>query len=336
MFPLLPRRFLTVGDYVQLEGTVTSQTTDNGIHRVRLASDAGEFEIDVPGDSSVVLGQVPGDVSAVQLGDHILVGGVVNQGGRVGARTLVVAAQGDASSQGKSSSHPTAKLRMAARPLEGSIVSFSLSADLKTARVVLDDGKGGLFLARINRKAAEALLLNSVNALGAHVRLVAGGAPGLFGLVVSGDQSPSPTTSAAGVGGTAPAGDPSPAKATTATKIAGEATRSPSATPVTPSTSAPGTTATFTRPAAAFVEVKGVIVSRDGNVLRVQTERGQVLVALRADTRILPGDSGATHEGLVSGTFSPVGYTVSVAGGFDAKSDRISADLAVLGPKPGR
>lgn len=95
MFPLLPRRFLTVGDYVQLEGTVTSQTTDNGIHRVRLASDAGEFEIDVFGDSSVVSGQVPGDVSVVQLGDHILVGGVVNQVGRVGARTLVVAAQRD-------------------------------------------------------------------------------------------------------------------------------------------------------------------------------------------------------------------------------------------------
>jgi hypothetical protein len=217
---------------------------------------------------------------------------------------------------------------MAVRPLEGSIVSFSLSADLKTARVVLDDGKGGLFLARINRKAAEALLLNSINALGARVRLVAGGSPGLFGLVVSGDQSPSPTPASAGAGGTTRSGDPGPAKAT-ATRNAGNATQPPA------SSATPGAT-TSARAATAFVEVKGIVVARDANVLRIQTDRGQVLVALRSDTRILLGNSGATREGLVSGTFNVVGYTVSVAGGFDAKSDRISADLAVLGPGPGQ
>lgn len=294
---------LTPGDYVQLEGTViTSRTAQNGVQQVRLQSDAGQFEIELSSESSVVAGQAPSDTSAVQLGDRILVGGVVNDGGGVGARTLVVSNQSGAKTPPPASPRANPKVKTADRPLEGQIVSFSLSADLKTARVVLDDGKGGLFLARINRKSVEALLLQSVNALGAHVRLVSGGAPGLFGLTVATDATPAATSRATTV-------DRTPAKAT------------PSKPP---------------QSKAQFVEVKGTILARENNILRVQTERGAVLVVLRPDTRILPGDTGATLEALRSGAFNPVGYALGAAGGFDAKSDRISADLVVLGPKSGQ
>lgn len=294
---------LTPGDYVQLEGTViTSRTAQNGVQQVRLQSDAGQFEIELSSESSVVAGQAPSDTSAVQLGERILVGGVVNDGGGVGARTLVVSNQSGAKTPPPASPRANPKVKTADRPLEGQIVSFALSADLKTARVVLDDGKGGLFLARINRKSAEALLLQSVNVLGAHVRLVSGGAPGLFGLTVATDATPAATSRATTV-------DRTPAKAT------------PSKPP---------------QSKAQFVEVKGTILARENNILRVQTERGAVLVVLRPDTRILPGDTGATLEALRSGAFNPVGYALGAAGGFDAKSDRISADLVVLGPKSGQ
>ncbi len=316
---------LTPGDYVQLEGTVTAQTTDNGVRRVHLLSDAGEFDVEVSNDSSVVAGRVAGDVSAVQLGDHILVGGVVSKQGQVGARTLVVSGPHAAATKATPSPSARVKLRPAAPALEGRIVSFSLAVDLKTARVVLDDGKGGLFLARINRKAAETLLLHSANALGTRVRLVGGGAPGLFGLVVSDQQPPA----APGTGVTTGA-DPTSALPT-ATKVAVAATATTRT--ITPSSS-PNAAVALDRSANAFVEVKGVIVGREANILRVQTERGLVLVVVRTDTRILTGDTGATRDGLLNGAFSPVGYTVGVAGGFEVKSDRISADVVILGPKP--
>lgn len=299
---------LIPGDYVQMEGTVTAQTVNNGVPRLHLVSDAGEFEIDVSSESSIVSGQVASDVSALKLGDHILVGGVVNSSGQVGARTLVVSAPVDAGTQGSSDPPFPRKPKPAPGPMEGRVVSFSLSNDLKTARVVLDDGKGGLFLARINRKSAETLLQYSVNALGARVRLV-GGSAGLFALAVPGDQPPQAATAAST---TTPAVTPS-----------ASGTQRASGAPV----GAPA------KPAAAFVEVKGVILGREASVLRVQTEQGPVLVAIRSDTRILPGDSGATRDGLVKGGYNAVGYTLSVAGGFDAKSDRISADLIVIGPK---
>ncbi|HEY5477585.1 MAG TPA: hypothetical protein VIK11_12820 [Tepidiformaceae bacterium] len=191
------------------------------------------------------------------------------------ACTLVVSAPVDAGTQGSSAPPFPRKPKPAPGPMEGRVVSFSLSNDLKTARVVLDDGKGGLFLARINRKSAETLLQYSVNALGARVRLV-GGSAGLFALAVPGDQPPQAATAAST---TTPAVTPS-----------ASGTQRASGAPV----GAPA------KPAAAFVEVKGVILGREASVLRVQTEQGPVLVAIRSDTRILPGDSGATRDGLVS------------------------------------
>ncbi len=295
---------LAPGDYVQLGGTVTAQTTDNGIRRVHLVSDAGEFDVEVSNDISVVTGQVAGDVSAVRLGDHLLVGGVVGKQGQVGARTLVVSS--GAGTKGTPSPPVPVKLRPAALPLEGSILSFSLSLDLKTARVVVDDGKGGIFLARINRKAAETLLLHSANALGTRVRLVGGGAPGLFGLAVSDQQPPA---IAPGTGAVA---------ATATTSITAPSSPAAVALALSPN---------------AFVDVKGVIVGHEANILRVQTARGLVLVVVRTDTRILMGDTGVTHDGMLNGASNLVGYTVGVAGGFDAKSDHISADVVILGPK---
>lgn len=82
--------------------------------------------------------------------------------------------------------------------------------------------------------------------------------------------------------------------------------------------------------------VAGVIVSRDANVLRVQTDRGPVQVALTLETRIVIGpDAGLTVDRVRGGNVA-VGHAVVIQGGVDRATGRLIADVIWIGGSPAR
>ncbi|MEO6398970.1 MAG: hypothetical protein ABIP13_10925, partial [Tepidiformaceae bacterium] len=77
--------------------------------------------------------------------------------------------------------------------------------------------------------------------------------------------------------------------------------------------------------------VAGVILSREGNVLRVQTDRGPAQVLLTAQTRIVIGPGAdLTVERIRTGT-AAVGHAVVIQGGVDRTTGRLTADVVWVG-----
>lgn len=82
--------------------------------------------------------------------------------------------------------------------------------------------------------------------------------------------------------------------------------------------------------------VKGVVVSRDGNVLRVQTDRGPADVVVTLQTRIAIGPgAGLTVDRFRAGNLA-VGHPVIIQGGVDRATGRLVADVIWVGAKPAR
>lgn len=85
--------------------------------------------------------------------------------------------------------------------------------------------------------------------------------------------------------------------------------------------------------AITFAGVRGVIASRELNVIQVvDADRQVVPVAIRATTRILFAQSGLTAAGVAT-PGAAVGHEVAVSGSRDARTGRIIADVVVIGPK---
>lgn len=96
----------------------------------------------------------------------------------------------------------------------------------------------------------------------------------------------------------------------------------------------PGQPTPVARPGMAGVA--GSIVGREGNVLRVQTDRGPVQVVVTAETRIAIGpDAGLTADRVRGGNLVE-GHAVIVQGGVDRASGRLVADVIWVGAKPGK
>lgn len=89
------------------------------------------------------------------------------------------------------------------------------------------------------------------------------------------------------------------------------------------------------RPRLTFAGVKGVIVGREGDLLRVvDADRKVVVVSIRSNTRIMLGTSGLTLADVGrAGRGLVIDHTVAVSGGIDAATGQIDADVIVIGPK---
>ena len=89
-------------------------------------------------------------------------------------------------------------------------------------------------------------------------------------------------------------------------------------------------------PRPAFSDLRGVIVGREGNVLRVDTPRGTVTVIVRADTHILLGESGLTADAFRRGDAAIIGHGIVVSGGLDKATGQMKADVVGIGPRVSR
>ena len=83
-----------------------------------------------------------------------------------------------------------------------------------------------------------------------------------------------------------------------------------------------------------FQNVRGVVLSREGNLFRVQTDRGAILVEIRPTTAIRLGESGLTREGVLRGE-TAIGHGVVISGNpGGAVGRRVIAEVVVLLPNP--
>ncbi|MEO6397800.1 MAG: hypothetical protein ABIP13_04985 [Tepidiformaceae bacterium] len=77
--------------------------------------------------------------------------------------------------------------------------------------------------------------------------------------------------------------------------------------------------------------VAGVILSREGNFLRVQTERGPAQVLLTAQTRIVIGPGADLSVERIRTGNAAVGHAVVIQGGVDRTTGRLTADVVWVG-----
>jgi hypothetical protein len=86
--------------------------------------------------------------------------------------------------------------------------------------------------------------------------------------------------------------------------------------------------------APQFQGVRGIVVSRNLNVLMVRTDRGIVPVVIRPNTSIRFGNSGLTPNDIRNGE-PVIGYEVAITGNPDPESPRrVLASIIVVIGKP--
>ena len=283
---------LDEGDYVQLQGVVTSTSGSGDSQRLTVSSvDFGDLEVDVSSATAVVNDQGSGDAGTLRPGSAIAIAGVVGKGDRIAARTLAVAA----APQEKPTRITFKQLRELRPNLSGKVSTLTLNQDGTKGRIILESVTGERFLVNVDGQSAQKLL-ELTNALGARVNVLREAGANLFGLSLA----------EPGTGQGAP--------------------------------STPGTRPPANRPtvAPAISGLRGVVTAREGNVLSVNTPRGQLQVAVTAQTRILLGDTGLVRERILSGETSVVGHTITVTGGLDKATGQVIADVLILGPKGAR
>jgi hypothetical protein len=300
---------LTEGSYVQVEGVVTNRTTADGQVSLVVQSDLGEIAVDLADGTSVLDDQGairPGDV---QSGRQVVVSGVVGKAHRVQAQTVTL---------GQEAPPPPVpprveQLKDLPQRLEGEVRTISLSPDGKRARIHIVTAAGGHFWAVVEAPGVQALLERSANALGTMVRLVhpPGTPPGVFIVEPVVPEADGPSAPVA----------PTPTP---------ETTRPPAGPSPSPTPSGAGSGGETARP--GLVTVRGIVLSRDGALVTVETDRRVVTVRVTQRTVILVGPDGVTLDAR-SGDRA-IGHAVSVTGLLNEQTQQLLADVIVLGPKP--
>ncbi len=296
---------LSPDDYVQVQGVVKDVSGSGDTRTITLDSALDSVKVTLNAETSVVDEDSTVEVSAINAGDQLLVGGVVGTNRQVTANTVAV-------SQARNAAPKVIKLKKLqklAPNLEGRVALLAVSKDGQRANVLVDAADGHRYLVQVDAKTTETLVRLS-SALGARVRILPGDNPkdAVFALTLTDEAGTSPTPERTST----PAPSPSP------TKVAGGAAR-------------PDAGESTGKP--TFVTVRGIVVAREANVLQVLTLRGRVAVAIRPATLRLWGESGIT----ANETGNPdvvIGHTVSVTGGVDARTGRVVADTIVVGPRP--
>jgi RNase P/RNase MRP subunit p29 len=293
---------LTPGDYVQVSGVVASATGEGDAQRVTLSSELGDLNVAVSQSTSVVDDQTAQEHGSLHPGDPVLVGGLVGKDRSIVASTLAVTSRRLAPGERVGAK----QLHRLEQALDGKVVTLTISSDGKSGQLVLDDGKGNRFLVRISGTAAETLLSNSATALGTRILATLAGEPsGVFSVQIVPESTATPA-----VGGSPTVGPPSGPFPAGIRPDAGQAPQRPS-----------------------FVGIRGTIVGREGNVITVETAKGTLQVVLRADTRLLLLESGLARDAVLHGDSPAIGHRVTISGGYDPQTNRVLADVVVLGPR---
>ncbi len=307
---------LTPGDYVQATGVV-GEPDANG--NVTVISEGGSFVMSLSDSTSVIENEATVDVSSVKPGATVLVGGVVGENRVLAASTVALARE--------TTTRPRIlrlrELRDLRDGLSGKVTLLTLSKDGTHGIVHIDAGNGERYAVPVDGGSAAELIRRFSTALGARVTVTPGpgSTPGVFALKVQ-EALPNP---------------PNPPRQPVATATL-EATAAPASTAAPEGTAVKSPTEVV-RPAETppsgvrFVRIEGVIVAREGTLVRIQTERGIAVAQLRRDSVVLPGESGLTAEALLRGD-TVVGHTVAISGGLDPATGRVSIDVAVLGKRP--
>ncbi|MGI8927192.1 MAG: hypothetical protein ACR2HN_11185 [Tepidiformaceae bacterium] len=170
---------LTPGDYVQVQGVVSSAAGDGDERTIELRSQFGSLAIDV---STATIAQDGTPVASLAAGDSVVVGGTVGKDRKVNARTLARTAQAVAPPL-KVKFH---ELRRDVPELAGKVVTLTLAKDGSHGQVLVDAGDGQRFIVRVDAESAGALLERFGAALGVRVLVVrVPGAPaGVYSVTV--------------------------------------------------------------------------------------------------------------------------------------------------------
>ncbi len=191
---------LDEGDYVQLQGVVTSSTGSGDSQRLKVSSvDFGDLEIDVSTGTSVLVDDGTGDAASLKPGTAVAIAGVVGKGERIAARTLAVAS----APQEKPQRVTFKQLRELRPNLAGKVSTLTINEDGTRGRIILESVSGERFLVNVDANSAQRLLELST-ALGARVNVLREAGAELFGLTVN---EPGPGQGSPTAQGTRPAGN---------------------------------------------------------------------------------------------------------------------------------
>lgn len=291
------------GDYVELAGVVADVpgAEGAGTGSFTVASEFNDVQVDISADTAVTNADGAAEALGIRQGTAVTVAGVVDTRGRVAARSVMVSPAG-----GPAPQRTTFKQLREVRPeLDGTIVTFALSADGQRGRVLLTSATGERLLVNVDGKSLERLL-SLTSGLGARVSV--GQEPGQ-----SRDEF-----SLSGVEPPAPAVTPSPAPSGTTTPAARR-------TPPADSRATPAL--------ASAARLAGIVTNREANVLTVETKAGPRLVVVTRETRILVGESGLLRERILDGSGAIVGHGVAVTGVVEKGTGRLRADVLIAGAK---
>ena len=187
------------------------------------------------------------------------------------------------------------RLRDVHEPVRGTIVWFSHAEDGSHGVVALLTADGGRFFAEVDGPAVADLLNQHASVPGAEIVLSASGddrRPGVLALEVV-ERRPPP-----------PAGEPARACETLPPVRHG------------------------------LVRVCGVLIARDGETLTIETAAdGQRIAIATSKTRVIPlGESDVSFEQLRRNPEAGIGHLVVITGAPHRDSDRIVADVILVGP----
>jgi hypothetical protein len=281
---------LGVDDYVQVQGVV-SETSDDFV--TVESSEFGSLRIDLSDQTSIV-GNDGADRSALRPGESVLISGVVREAHkrdiRIAANSLALAGQAPADRPVVTA---LKELRKSNEALEGTLTVLAISGDGANARILLDTGRGHQFVVNVDRESVASFVAGS-SGIGSRVRVYRDEAlpAGVFRFEALGQGASSSGGAQSTPGSTIGMGGHAPAH--------------------------------------GLVNLGGTVISRDLATLTVRTDRGDVPVLVRKETRIVLGQSGLTFRDILAGE-SVIGYPVVVRGSLPDGGGTVTADLILVG-----
>ena len=154
---------LTPGDYVQVQGTISSATDENGARVFKVDSELGELTIDAALATPVVSGSESTDAASLAPGDSIVISGVVKERLRVAAQTLALARQPVVTPRRLT----FRELKKLQPDLSGRVVVLTLSADGTRGRVLIETPGGERLLVEAIRNGEVSIVGHTVTVTGA-------------------------------------------------------------------------------------------------------------------------------------------------------------------------
>jgi len=285
---------LEVGDYAQVEGVVESTREDGGELVLDVATPLGDMTVTAGDETSVVDANATAGRESLRPGVGLVIGGLVTANRHIEAQTLAVGEE-------REPPHRTSVrlLRNRNPDLAGRIIGVGLPAGGDHARIVVENDEGRRYYLDVDGESA-AQVVRLERALDARVRVQpVTEAGGRFSLEFLDGVPAEPTP--IGDGAVEPGETPPPGR------------------PDQPRSGQP-----------ALVSVEGIVVAAEPGLITVRSRHGLVEVDVRSASRVLPGVSGLSRDQVLGGE-SLAGHGVIIRGGLEAGTDRVIANVILVG-----